>query len=136
MGSTQQAIELYAKERLGKIARSVIYRLQRLPEMGVHPYGWDMGSFWNLFSWELQNGPTDQFLLMSDIVEELTIKAVQSLPYSEAQLLTIACSDAELDGRVRDDILIRDNVIESIHAMATMRNLERFDPDYVWHENL
>jgi len=38
--------------------------------MGAHPYGWDMKSFWNLYAWECQNGPTDDFEMINwDLIQ-------------------------------------------------------------------
>jgi hypothetical protein len=133
MSENKNALERHADALLEKLARSVIYQLQRLPEMGAHPYEWDMKSFWNLYAWESQNGPTDDFEMIKDLVEGMCADAIEKMPQHEREFLTEIVTGGQEDGVGAS---INTEVISLIEGKAGQRNLDRFDPDYLWYENL
>ena len=133
MSENKNALARHSDALLERLARSVIYQLQRLPEMGAHPYGWDMDSFWNLYAWECQYGPTDDFEMMKDLVEDICANAIEKMPQHEREFLTEVVTRGHEDGLGES---INTEVISLIAGKAGQRNLDRFDPDYLWYENL
>jgi len=133
MPENKNALARHADALLEKLARSVIYQLHRLPEMGAHPYGWDMKSFWNLYAWECQNGPTEDFEMMKDLVEDMCGNTIEAMPQHEREFLADVVTGGCEDG---DGASINTKVISLIAGKAAQRNLDRFDPDYLWYENL
>lgn len=132
----QTAVSTFALERIQQIVRKVIYRLQRMPDPGSHPYGWHMETLWNLYSWDVQNGPIEDAELLADLVDEVVSAAVALLPDAEAVLLTLGVAQEALPPNTRADHEIATAVTERVFRAAAKRNLDRYDPDFRWYDNL
>lgn len=100
--------------------------------MGAHPYGWDMRTFWSLYSWEVQNGPSDNYELMEDMVKDIAEEVLSKVSATERDLMLLYLDP---EGEVRDHVLL-DAVVAEVSSLARSRDLERYDPDYRWYENL
>ena len=130
------ALAGFASLRLDELARKAIYRLQRTPDAGAHPYGWDMKTLWNLYSWNVQNGPIDGAEMLEDMVTDEAEAVVAKLSHPEAVLLSAAVATEPLASDMRADDLIVKAVRDRISSLAAKRDLERFDPEYRWYENV
>jgi hypothetical protein len=130
------AVNTFVSERIQQIARKVIYRLQRMPDPGSHPYGWHMETLWNLYSWDVQNGPIEDAELLADLVDEVVSAAVAALPEAEAVLLSLGVAQETLPPPTRADHEIATAVTEKVSRTAARRNLDRYDPDFRWYDNL
>lgn len=130
-------IQEFARHRMNSIASSAIHRIQRVNASGAQGGDYDLRTLWNEFSWEIQNGDGD-FVggLVEDLVIEIIEGVVEQLPDPEAVLLTCAFSDDADDVNYRDNSVIAAAVLERVSDKASLRNLERFDPNYLWYENL
>lgn len=130
------AVSTFASERIQQIAKKVIYRLQRIPDPGAHPYGWNMGTLWNLYSWDVQNGPIDDAEFLTDMVEEAASSAVSALSDPEAVLLSLFVAQEAPHPNTRADHEITAAVVEWVSRFAMRRDMERYDPNFRWYDNL
>lgn len=126
-------IKNFASKRLVSLAKSAIYRMQRMPAVGCFEYtAKPLKSIWDEWCWYQAKYDNDCGIL-SDAIEQtldgIVSSCVQELDYEEAVLISCAvCEDQQgMPGRSDDDIChaVRDVVTEA----ASHRALERFE---VW----
>lgn len=129
------ALDKFLDHRLAALARKVVHRLQRLRDPGGHPYGWPMGSLWNLYSWDVQNGPIGNTGLLEDLVRDAAVQVIRGLAGPEAILLAQLVSEDDLPPDTRSDWEVAEALMERVSDLAGRRNLERFDPDHRWYED-
>ncbi|MEQ8399242.1 hypothetical protein [Thalassobaculum sp.] len=129
---THRAARRFSATAHARLARKVVFRLQRLAASGVFGDDLRAKSVWDEYCYEAQHGPTDALTSAWDQVLTPTIASVVArLPREEAVLLSIGAAwdleEFELDlgdGVVAPE-LIRSNVLRYIDQIAMDRRIER-----------
>lgn len=130
---TNRAVRRFSATVHARLARKVVFRLQRLPASGI--FGDDLWakSVWDEYCYEAQHGPTDARAdAWRDVLAPTIATVVDRLSHEEAVLLSIGAAwdldEFELDlgdGVVAPD-LIRSNVLSYLDRIAMDRRLDRF----------
>ena len=130
------AIQGFATKREKHYASKAIYRLQRISSGNAHPYGWPIGSVWNAYSWDVQNGPSEYTETIIDIVESVVEDVIGQIPAEEVTLLASALSGGQTESGSDAASSVSESITDAISTTASQRDMDRFDPEYRWYENL
>lgn len=127
-----EAARAYSRASIDRFAGKAISKMKKVSDFGAHPHGWDMRTLWSLYSWDVQNGPFDNSQFIRDLVENIVETIVECIPAHEARLLSLSLAPYDDE----PDMVVINAIMEAVASKAAARNLDRYDPEYRWYENL
>lgn len=129
---TNRAVRRFSAAACERLARKVVFRLQRQPATGIFGDAIFPRSLWDEYCYEAQEGPHEQLTSAWDqLLNPLIQFLVDAIPQEEAVLLSIGAAwelgehDLELDDGASFPELIRDNVRRHVVEIAADRRMAR-----------
>jgi len=130
---THRAVRRFTAAAHARLARKVVFRLQRLTASGIFGDDHHHKTVWDEYCHEVQHGPTDALAdAWRNVIAPIIAWVVDPLPDEEAVLLSIGAAwdldefELDLGDGVIAPELIRSNVLRYLDRIAMDRRMDRF----------